>query len=133
MLHSTYLIVGGGMTADSAISGIRQVDAKGSINLVSLEPFPPYNRPPLSKGLWKGDPIETIWRKTLHQGTQSYLGNEILKLDLQNKSATDNQGAVYSFDKLLLATGGKPRKFSFKSDRIIYFRTLSDYKQLRKA
>ena len=121
MPHSTYLIIGGGMTADSAISGIRQVDPKGSINLVSLEPFPPYNRPPLSKALWKGDSVETIWRKALQQGTLIYLGHEILKLDLQTKSATDEHGVVYSFDKLLLATGGRPRKFSFKSDRIIFF------------
>jgi 3-phenylpropionate/trans-cinnamate dioxygenase ferredoxin reductase subunit len=132
MPHSTYLIIGGGMTADSAISGIRQIDPKGSINLVSLEPYLPYNRPPLSKGLWKGDPIESIWRKTVYQDTHSYLGHEILKLDLQNRSATDEQGTTYSFDKLLLATGGRPRKFSFKSDRIIYFRTLSDYELLRK-
>ena len=38
MKHYTYLIIGGGMTADSAVQGIRENDAKGSIGLISREP-----------------------------------------------------------------------------------------------
>ncbi|MGH8601483.1 MAG: hypothetical protein ACREXR_01485, partial [Gammaproteobacteria bacterium] len=56
MPNYTYLIVGGGMTTDAAVHGIREVDPNGSIGLVSTETHPPYNRPPLSKGLWKGKP-----------------------------------------------------------------------------
>ena len=48
-----YLIVGGGMTADAAVMGIRKVDRSGSIGLVSSELHAPYERPPLTKGLWK--------------------------------------------------------------------------------
>jgi NADPH-dependent 2,4-dienoyl-CoA reductase/sulfur reductase-like enzyme len=44
----------------------------------------------------------------------------------------DDHGEVYSYEKLLLATGGFPRKLPFGGDRIIYFRTLNDYKQLRE-
>src|SRR5664280_2462875 len=55
-----YLIVGGGMSAHAAILGVREVDAEGSIALVSEEPDPPYNRPPLSKALWKGKTVESI-------------------------------------------------------------------------
>jgi 3-phenylpropionate/trans-cinnamate dioxygenase ferredoxin reductase component len=51
MLHYKYLIVGGGMTADAAVSGIREADRDGSLVVISAEPNPPYNRPPLSKGL----------------------------------------------------------------------------------
>ena len=64
MPHYMYLIIGGGMTADAAIGGIREVDPSGSIGLIGAEPHPPYDRPPLSKGLWKGKPLESIWRKT---------------------------------------------------------------------
>lgn len=39
------------MTGDAAINGIREVDDRGSIGLISTELHPPYNRPPLSKGL----------------------------------------------------------------------------------
>ena len=59
-----YLILGAGMTADAAVRGIRDIDPHGTIGLVGSEQDPPYNRPPLSKGLWKGKPIEKIWRRT---------------------------------------------------------------------
>ena len=57
-----YLIVGGGVAAEAAVHGIREVDAKGRIGLIGAESHPPYDRPPLSKALWKGDAEETIWR-----------------------------------------------------------------------
>ena len=53
MQHYTYLIIGGGMTADAALQGIRSVDAAGKIGVIGAESDPPYNRPPLSKGLGK--------------------------------------------------------------------------------
>ena len=59
-----YLIIGGGMTADAAARGIRREDAKGTIGIVGAEAHPPYNRPPLTKGLWKDEPLDGIWRKT---------------------------------------------------------------------
>ncbi|MGH9809778.1 MAG: NAD(P)/FAD-dependent oxidoreductase, partial [Terriglobia bacterium] len=49
MEHYQYLIVGGGMTADAAVRGIRELDSAGSIGLVSGESVGPYDRPPLSK------------------------------------------------------------------------------------
>ena len=52
-------------------------------------------------------------------------------LDLARKQATDDQGTVYSFEKLLLATGGEPRVLPFGSDKIIYYRTVGDYRRLR--
>src|SRR6185436_2940172 len=59
----TYLIVGGGMTGDAAAHGIREVDRSGSIGMIGDEAHPPYDRPPLTKGLWKGKPLESIWRE----------------------------------------------------------------------
>ena len=126
-----YLIIGGGMTAAAAVEGIRKIDADGSIGLIGMEPDPPYNRPPLSKGLWKGKPLESIWRNTAAQGVALHLGHRVETLDPKGKQASDEQGTRYTFDKLLLATGGVPRKFSFGADEIIYYRTLADYRRLR--
>jgi len=131
MPNYTYLIVGGGMTADAAVHGIREVDGSGSIGLVSSEAHPPYNRPPLSKGLWKGKPVESIWRQTESQGVILHLGRIAQHLDPQNRRITDDQGTVYGYDKLLLATGGTPRLLPFGGEQIIYFRTLDDYERLR--
>jgi NADPH-dependent 2,4-dienoyl-CoA reductase/sulfur reductase-like enzyme len=127
-----YLIVGGGMTADAAAQGIREVDTEGSIGLISAEHNPPYNRPPLTKGLWKGKPFESIWRGTEERGVELHLGRRIESLDLKNKRASDDRGNEYTFDKLLLATGGIPRELPFGKEHILYYRTVEDYQQLRE-
>jgi 3-phenylpropionate/trans-cinnamate dioxygenase ferredoxin reductase subunit len=126
-----YLIVGGGMTADSAVQGIREVDTDGSIGLISMESDPPYDRPPLTKGLWKDKSLDSIWRSAAKQNAQLHLGRTIKSLDLKQKQATDEKGDVYSFEKLLFATGGEPRLLPFESDKIIYYRTAGDYQRLR--
>jgi len=126
-----YLIIGGGMTADAAVQGIREVDPHGSIGLISRESDPPYDRPPLTKGLWKDKTIDSIWRGAAKQTAQLHLGRTIKSLDAKQKQATDDQGTVYSFEKLLLATGGEPRVLPFGEDKIIYYRTVGDYRKLR--
>ncbi len=131
MLHVRYLIIGAGMTADAAIAGIREVDAAGPIGLIGAEPHPPYNRPPLSKALWKGEPLDSIWRKTDPHGIALHLGRTAKHLDAAGKTVTDDQGVTYGWEKLLLATGGTPRRLPFGGDRILYFRTLDDYQKLR--
>src|SRR5690242_159456 len=99
-----YLIIGGGMTGDAAVHGIRAVDRAGSIGLVGAESHRPYNRPPLSKALWKGKPLESIWRKDDKSGVAFHLGRTVQTVDSKNKRVTDDQGTVYAFDKLLFAT-----------------------------
>jgi NADPH-dependent 2,4-dienoyl-CoA reductase/sulfur reductase-like enzyme len=131
MPNYTYLIIGGGMTADAAIDGIREVDSSGSVGLIGADLHPPYNRPPLSKGLWKGKALESVWRKADRKGVTFHLGRKARALDPPNKRVTDDQGTVYTFDKLLLTTGGTPRRLPYGDDGIIYFRTLDDYERLR--
>ena len=72
-----YLIVGGGLTVDAAVKGIRQVGPTGAIGLLGEELDPPYSRPPLSKALWKGEPLDSIWRKTRHDSIETHLGRTI--------------------------------------------------------
>jgi 3-phenylpropionate/trans-cinnamate dioxygenase ferredoxin reductase component len=129
--HYKYLIIGGGMTADAAVRGIRQLDGEGSIGLIGEEPYPPYDRPPLSKGLWRGDSVEDIWRNIQEQSVEVHLGLRAQVLEPRNRRLTDERGEVYTFEKLLLATGGRPRRLPFGEDHIIYFRTLEDYRKLR--
>jgi 3-phenylpropionate/trans-cinnamate dioxygenase ferredoxin reductase component len=130
--HYTYLIVGGGMTADAAVRGIREVDPFRSIGVFSMESDPPYNRPPLSKDLWKGATVTSIWRKTEDRDAELHLGCKVESIDPQQTRIVDNKGTSHTFDKLLLATGGTPRQFPFGADQIIYFRTLADYRRLQK-
>lgn len=126
-----YLILGGGMTGDSAVKGIREIDKNGSIGLISNEKFPPYNRPPLTKDLWKGSELDKIWRKTGELNVSFHLSTNITRLDAENKYLVDDMGTKYEFERLLLATGGRPIKLPFGSEDIIYYRYLNDYENLR--
>jgi 3-phenylpropionate/trans-cinnamate dioxygenase ferredoxin reductase subunit len=130
MKHYKYLIIGGGLAGDAATKGIRELDAEGSIGMISMEPDPPYMRPNLSKGLWKGRPVEKIWRKT-EERAELHLGRKAVQLDPANKSVVDDQDDEYTYDKLLLATGGTPNHLPFGNGNIIYYRNFQDYQQLR--
>ncbi|MDX9864385.1 MAG: FAD-dependent oxidoreductase [Anaerolineaceae bacterium] len=131
MKHYPYLIIGGGLTGDAAVRGIRELDAESAIGMVSFEPDPPYARPNLSKSLWKGRPVEKIWRNTQDLGAELYLGRKIVQLNPQGKSIHDDQENKYTYDKLLIATGGSPNQLPFGKENIIYYRDFQDYQRLR--
>ena len=125
-----YLIVGGGMTGDAACRGIRDHDSDGSIGLLGEESVAPYARPPLSKALWKGKEESSVWRGTEDLGVELVVGRRVTSLDLDSRTATDDAGETHSFEKLLLATGGTPRRVGAWDDSVIYYRTLETYRRL---
>ena len=92
MQSTRYLIVGGGMTGDAAVKGIRERDPDGSIVLVGAEQHPPYARPPLTKGLWSGADEAKIWRGTEDAGVDLRLGRRIVSLDLGAASRDGRHG-----------------------------------------
>ena len=49
----------------------------------------------------------------------------------EKRRAIDDQGNAFTYEQLLLATGGAPRRLPFQDDQIIYYRTLADYRRLR--
>ncbi|MFX0018956.1 MAG: NAD(P)/FAD-dependent oxidoreductase [Candidatus Hermodarchaeota archaeon] len=128
-----YLIIGGGMTADSAVHSIRGVDPKRTIGLITNEGDPPYARPPLSKSIWRGEEtLDDIDLETKEVDLKMHLGRMVKKIDRPNKKVIDDQGNVYKYEKLLIATGGTPKKLpNIEESGIIYYRTLSDYKKLK--
>ncbi len=128
--HYKYLIVGGGVTSDAAACGIREVDRDGDIAIISAEADPPYDRPRLSRGLRQEEPLETIAHPTESRGVTLRLGRTVTAVAPWNRSLADDQRSVYTFDKLLLATGGAPRRLPMADDRVIHFRSLSDYRRL---
>ncbi len=133
MTRYDYLIIGGGMTAAAAVQGIRELDHNGTIGLISAEHDPPYKRPPLTKDLWKGKPLESIWRHTEDYTVELHLGCRAQTLDVQRKQITDDRGRTHIFNKLLLATGGLPHRLPFGEALIIYYRTLEDFRRLHAA
>jgi 3-phenylpropionate/trans-cinnamate dioxygenase ferredoxin reductase component len=91
----------------------------------------PYDRPPLSKDLWKGKPFDSIWRKTNENQAEILINRIITSINPKEKTLTDSSGDIYGYDILLLATGGKNRRLSFEGEDVIYYRTVEDYKKLK--
>ncbi|HOU41136.1 MAG TPA: FAD-dependent oxidoreductase, partial [Promineifilum sp.] len=131
MAHYPYLIIGGGMTGAAAANAIRERDAAGLIGLISAEPEPPYDRPPLSKKLWDGKrTIDQIYVK-LPGNVQAMLGRRVVAIDPEARRVTLDDGASHTYGRLLLATGGDPRRLPFGGAHVNYYRTLADYRALR--
>lgn len=127
-----YLIVGGGMAADAAAKGIRSRDSEASIGLIGKESDPPYDRPPLTKGLWKGKNLDSIWRNTAEKGVDLHLGCEAIRLEPDRHRVIDDAGNEYGYHKLLLATGGRPRRLPFGEQDVIYYRYAKDFRHLHR-
>ncbi|MAT42660.1 MAG: pyridine nucleotide-disulfide oxidoreductase [Anaerolineaceae bacterium] len=132
MKRYQYLIIGGGIAADAAVRGIRAIDEDGTIGIISAEVDPPYIRPKLSKGLWKGEPVEEIWKNTQELNVDLFLGQLVTKIDTLNNFVRDEDGGEYVYDKLLITTGGSPKHLPFGDEYILYYRNFQDYQRLRE-
>lgn len=131
-----YLIVGGGMVADAAARGIRELDPDGTIGILSADIDPPYTRPALSKKLWT-DPDFTWDQVPL--GTVETTGAElrletlVTAIHRDAKTVSIGDGHELGYRRLLLATGSKPREIPApEDDRVLFFRSADDYRRLRE-
>ena len=135
--HFDHLIVGGGMVADTAARGIREIDADGSIGILSDDVDAPYTRPALSKKLWTDD--EFTWEK-VPLGTADDTGADIrlrtrVTAIRPEAREVDAEGQTFTYGTLLVATGGKPVALPIEDrsngSRALSFRTAEDYRRLR--
>lgn len=130
MKNYTYIIAGGGMTAYAAIKGIRENDPKGKIALFTNEGYPPYDRPPLSKGLWEDKDVNRIIKPLDEFQVDLYLETTLENIAPDEKQVRASNGETFQYEKLLLATGGEPRHLPGDPEGVIYYRTLADFKAL---
>jgi 3-phenylpropionate/trans-cinnamate dioxygenase ferredoxin reductase component len=132
-MDAKYVIVGGGMTGSAALKSLRAADPSGTVALFGAERDKPYARPPLTKGLWKDQSEAEIWRDVGGAEPDLHLDRRIARLDPGRHVIVDDRGEEHRYVKLLLATGGTPRRLGpGADDRILYYRTLGDYRRLRE-
>ena len=137
--RTAYVIVGGGLAAAKAVEGIRESDSTGSILLVAQEDRLPYERPPLSKGVLKGDDEpdsafthDRDWYDEQHVDLR--LGTAATALDAEKHALTLAGGDVVAYEKLLIATGSTPRALDVPGadlDGVLYLRELQESEALK--
>ncbi len=127
-----YVVVGAGMAGMSAVRGIREVDPEGEILVVGDEPFLPYARPPLSKGLWRGAKLEALWDPdALNVAHLHYqLGSPVIDIDREAHLIETATGFSAEYDKLLLAIGGHARHLPGVHADIYYPGSLGEHLRL---
>src|SRR5688572_18150289 len=129
-----YLLIGGGVACHAAAKQIRRTDPEGSILIVGEEPLPPYNRPPLSKEVLRGEktPEDIVFESAAalaEQRIELALGVRVESLDLASKQATLSDGETVRFEKALIATGGSPIRLPLPGadlEGIHYLRSAAD-------
>lgn len=108
-----YLIIGGSAAGTSAAEIIRQKDAQGEITIVDAQGLPFYTRIPLADFVAGKKKEETLFKKSQNfykENRINLIKGEATALDIKNKTIKLEDGQKLSFDQLLLAMGGTPRK-----------------------
>jgi NADPH-dependent 2,4-dienoyl-CoA reductase/sulfur reductase-like enzyme len=142
MNHSNTVILGGGMVAGYAAKQLVELGLpKGELAILSADNAIPYERPPLSKGFLAGKDSEDsikinpddFYKK---QGIDLRLECRVAFVDLKRKRLILEGGDEFGFQKLIIATGARPRTLNIPGStlqNLFYLRTLNDSKNIRNA
>nr|ATZ76822.1 apoptosis inducing factor [Sinohyriopsis schlegelii] len=165
-IHAPYLLIGGGTASFYAFKAIKANDPRAKVLVISEENHLPYMRPPLSKDLWfQTDPQKV--EKLEYHPTQNFSvfhasnaffvdpkklphldkggvgilhGRRVIYLDAMAKKVHLDDGSEITYDKCLIATGGRPKNLKVVenageeiADRTILFRTIDDFQRLYKV
>ena len=133
------VIVGAGMAGARAVIALRAADYKGPITLIGEEALLPYDRPPLSKAAITAaevpTPVLLLDDGQLRSLNAAFIRNaKALRLDVKARTVTLSTGISMPYEKLLIATGAKPRKLNILgSEFALLLRDFGDAEVLREA
>ena len=135
------VILGAGQAGAQAVATLRTEGFTGPLAVIGDEPFPPYQRPPLSKAYLAG----TFERERLFLKPAAFYAEADCELILDvaatgidriERSVALADGRTLTYDKLLLATGSRVRRIPVAGaelDGIFYLRGIADVDLLRAS
>ncbi len=139
-MSETFVVVGGGLAAANAVSELRETGFDGDLVLYGEEHHLPYERPPLSKGYLLGD--AALDSAFVHapewydeHEVDLRLGTAVTAVDTAARTVTAGD-ATQAYDRLLLATGARPRRLAMADESgapVAYLRTIEDSNRLKQA
>ncbi|KAH0564883.1 hypothetical protein GP486_001722 [Trichoglossum hirsutum] len=132
------VIVGGGSGCFGTTEALRERGFRGRITVISREPHPPIDRTKLSKALIS-DLDKLIWRshQWLEAASIEFVTDDVLAVDFESKKVSTSGGRNVPYTKLVLATGGTPRRLRLpgfeRQGNIFVLRTVLDVKSIMAA
>ncbi len=130
------VIVGAGLAGFNVASQLVQQGYPGRVTLVGEEPWPPYDRPPLSKQFQlDGDEPELWLAPELPPEVVQLRKRKVLAIDTQRRQLSLDDGSTLAWDRVVLATGSRARRLAHLegSPRVRVLRTLEDARAIRAA
>ena len=136
---SGMVIIGAGHAAGQAAASLRQEKYEGPITIIGDEPHIPYQRPPLSKQYLSGEQaIERVYLRPekfyADKDVTLKLGVIATEIDREAKQVVLDNGENVPYDKLIIATGSRPRILNIEGSDlkgIHYLRTIADVDAIR--
>ncbi|TLX71309.1 pyridine nucleotide-disulfide oxidoreductase [Pseudomonas nicosulfuronedens] len=140
----TAIIVGAGHAAGELATSLRDNGWEGRILLIGEEPQLPYHRPPLSKAYLSGaatsESLLIKPRATYEKANVEIIsGVRVDRIDRETATVHLADGRTAQYDRLILATGGRPRPLPIpqieqaeRSGNFHYLRTLQDVDRIRR-
>ncbi len=136
-MNENVVIVGAGHAAGQCVATLRQKKFDGQIVLAGDETWYPYQRPPLSKKYLAGElAAERLYFKpeTFYDDVDVRLETRIIEIDRSNKSVQTVPGDSIDFDRLIIATGSRPRTMQVIGvdlPGVHYLRGIDDVNRIR--
>lgn len=139
MIQRDYLIIGGGVSAGTVVETLRKHDRKGTVTMVSTEPYLPYRRPEImGTFLLKQKPLlskvllnEEAWYAK--NKIEVRLGVAVSQINIERRIAVLSTGQAIEFKKACLAMGSRPRRppvAGANLGHVIYIRSIRDIEAL---
>lgn len=136
----TFVIVGAGLAGARAAETLRGEGFDGRLVLVGAEAAHPYHRPPLSKGYLRGERERSsifVHREDFYHDKEIELlrSTRVSRIYPGDAQVEMDSGRRLDYDRLLLATGARPRIMNVTGsdlDGIHYLRTIGDSDRLRQ-
>ncbi|MEZ5776148.1 MAG: FAD-dependent oxidoreductase [Hyphomicrobiaceae bacterium] len=133
------VVIGAGHAASEAVTALRKEGFKGTITVIGEEPYYPYHRPPLSKTyLAEQQPPESLYIRNPEiyerEGAAMLIGRRAVAIDRGAHEIMLADGDIVSYDRLVIATGGRPRRLNLQGadlPGIFYVRTIADIEAIR--
>jgi 3-phenylpropionate/trans-cinnamate dioxygenase ferredoxin reductase component len=134
-----FVIVGASLAGVNAAETLRAEGFTGQITMIGEEPSPPYERPPLSKGYLLGNqPLESVFVHPVQwyaaQGIQLRRSTRAVVVSPEQRTVTLDSAEQIGYDRLLLATGARPRRLDVAGanlPHVHYLRTVEDSSTLK--
>jgi 3-phenylpropionate/trans-cinnamate dioxygenase ferredoxin reductase subunit len=133
------IIIGGGQAGCQTATSLRALGFLGEISIYCSENYLPYQRPPLSKKFLLGElDKERLFFKPekfyRDNNINFFLNSYVAKIEKENKKIFLNNNEEDSYDKLVIATGTKPREIDVDKDsakNIFYLRSIDDVSEIK--